>query len=314
MKVIVIDHFGGPEALVFKDLPEPEPKAGHAIVQVKALGLNHAESHMRKGKWPEYMPVTGLECVGSVTACPGGEFAAIMGGLGQLIPGTYAEYTSVPVLNLLGIETSLPWAAIPETNACVVNRLRHPGVKAWANFTHPWRYLSAPPGRLPSRRSYWSHRHSYLTLAGTLPTDAGDGCPCCQARGPGLGTRNRRFRLEVRCRSEFGRKLCPYREHDDRPSWSSFVPGRMAGWLGTHCGLQSNDSDGHWHPLQSLIQQGLGHIGLPLLDVPLQETVRRVEEGDWSAKPSHIYDFAHIHEAHRMFDSGPANGKLVLRM
>lgn len=117
MKVIVIDHFGGPEALVFKDLPEPEPKAGHAIVQVKGLGLNHAESHMRKGEWPEYVPVTGLECVGSVTACPGGEFAAIMGGRGQLIPGTYAEYTSVPVLSLLGIETSLPWAAIPETNA-----------------------------------------------------------------------------------------------------------------------------------------------------------------------------------------------------
>lgn len=126
MKVIVIDHFGGPEALVFKDLPEPKPKAGHAIVQVKALGLNHAESHMRRGEWPEYMPVTGLEFVDSVTACPGGEFAvetkvaAIMGGLGQLIPGTYAEHTSVPVSHLLGIETSLPWdqwAAVPETYA-----------------------------------------------------------------------------------------------------------------------------------------------------------------------------------------------------
>ena len=49
MKAIVIDHFGGPEALVFQELPEPEPKAGHATVQVKAIGLNHAESHMRKG-------------------------------------------------------------------------------------------------------------------------------------------------------------------------------------------------------------------------------------------------------------------------
>lgn len=58
----------------------------------------------------------------------------------------------------------------------------------------------------------------------------------------------------------------------------------------------------------------LGTSDFPLSDVPLQEIVRRVEEGDWSTKPSHIYDFAHIHEAHRMFDSGQANGKLVLRM
>jgi len=69
---------------------------------------------MRKGEWPEYMPITGLECVGTVTACPGGDFGlgtkvtATMGGLGRLIEGTYAEYTSVPVTNLLAIETSLP--------------------------------------------------------------------------------------------------------------------------------------------------------------------------------------------------------------
>ena len=29
-------------------MPEPEPKAGHAAIEVKAFGLNHAELHMRK--------------------------------------------------------------------------------------------------------------------------------------------------------------------------------------------------------------------------------------------------------------------------
>jgi hypothetical protein len=29
----------------------PEPRAGHAVIQVKAFGINHAEMHMRKGEW-----------------------------------------------------------------------------------------------------------------------------------------------------------------------------------------------------------------------------------------------------------------------
>jgi NADPH:quinone reductase len=75
MKAIVIDHFGGPEALVIKEMPMPEPKSGHVTIQVKAFGLNHAEMHMRKGEWDEWMPITGIECVGVVSACPDGQFA-----------------------------------------------------------------------------------------------------------------------------------------------------------------------------------------------------------------------------------------------
>ena len=127
MKAIVIDHFGEPEALVFKELPSPEPKIGHVTIQVKAFGLNHAEMRMCKGEWDEWMPVTGVECVGVVSACPGGEYAvgskvaAIMGGLGRSIPGSYVEYTCVPMSNVLPIESSLPWhqlAALPEAYTC----------------------------------------------------------------------------------------------------------------------------------------------------------------------------------------------------
>lgn len=72
------------------------------------------------------MLVIGLKCVGIVTVCPGGEtavgtrVAALMGSSGRLIPGTYAERISVPVSNLLVIETTLPMdhsAVLPETYA-----------------------------------------------------------------------------------------------------------------------------------------------------------------------------------------------------
>src|SRR6478735_8898582 len=126
MRAIVIERFGGPDGLVYRDLPEPEPLAGHVVIEVKAFGINHAEMHMRRGEWAEAAPVSGIECVGLVKSCPGGEFpvgakvAALMGGLGRTINGSYAEFTRAPVSNVALIEADLPWAdlaALPEIYA-----------------------------------------------------------------------------------------------------------------------------------------------------------------------------------------------------
>jgi NADPH:quinone reductase-like Zn-dependent oxidoreductase len=46
--------------------------------------------------------VLGIEATGTVAACPGGEFrvgqqvATMMGGMGRILDGGYAEYTCVP--------------------------------------------------------------------------------------------------------------------------------------------------------------------------------------------------------------------------
>src|SRR6516162_7231182 len=126
MRAILRKQFGGPEVLEIREMPEPEPEAGYAVIEVKAFGLNHAELHMRKGEWAEIADVSGIECVGIVKSCPGGEFpvgakvAALMGGLGRTINGSYAEYTRAPVANVALIDADLPWAelaAIPETYA-----------------------------------------------------------------------------------------------------------------------------------------------------------------------------------------------------
>src|SRR5258705_5147604 len=126
MRAIVIEKFGGPDSLVYTELPEPEPEPGYVVIKIKAFGLNHAEMHMRRGEWAEAAKVSGIECVGLVKACPGGEFpvgakvAALMGGLGRTINGSYAEYTRARVSNVACIESELPWAelaAIPETYA-----------------------------------------------------------------------------------------------------------------------------------------------------------------------------------------------------
>jgi NADPH:quinone reductase len=57
MRAIVLEKFGGPDSLVYKEIPEPEPKFGQAVIQIKAFGLNHAEMHMRRGERAEAAPV-----------------------------------------------------------------------------------------------------------------------------------------------------------------------------------------------------------------------------------------------------------------
>ena len=63
MRAIVLEKFGGLDSLVDTDVPKPEPKAGHVVIQIKAFGINHAEMHMSRGEWAEAAKVIGIECV-----------------------------------------------------------------------------------------------------------------------------------------------------------------------------------------------------------------------------------------------------------
>jgi NADPH2:quinone reductase len=70
---------------------------------------------MRKGVWAEAATLSGIECVGLVKSCPGGEFAvgtkvaAFTGGMGRTMNGSYAEYTYPPATNVVPIKTDLLW-------------------------------------------------------------------------------------------------------------------------------------------------------------------------------------------------------------
>jgi len=64
MCAILRTGFGGPEVLGIRGIPEPEPKDGHVVIEIKAFGLNHAELHMRKGEWAEIADASSIECVG----------------------------------------------------------------------------------------------------------------------------------------------------------------------------------------------------------------------------------------------------------
>lgn len=125
MKAAVIHEAGAPEVLKIENLPVPTPKSGQVLIRVKAFGLNRSELFTRRGDSPgvKFPRVLGIEAVGVVEECPGGEFkkgdvvASAMGGMGRQFDGGYAEYTCPPAKQVQAINVELPWetlGAIPE--------------------------------------------------------------------------------------------------------------------------------------------------------------------------------------------------------
>src|SRR2546428_2972244 len=69
MKAVRMHAPGGPEVLKYEDVPEPQPKAGEAVVKVDAAGLNYIDVYYRSGQYKAELPMTlGLEAGGTVTA------------------------------------------------------------------------------------------------------------------------------------------------------------------------------------------------------------------------------------------------------
>jgi len=125
MRAVVLDAPGPPEALAIRELPVPTPPAGWVLIEVKAFGLNRSELHTRLGlaEGVTFPRVLGIEATGIVASCPAGEFqvgqqiAALMGGMGRVFDGGYAEYTCVPVEQAIPFTSDLDWAtlgAVPE--------------------------------------------------------------------------------------------------------------------------------------------------------------------------------------------------------
>jgi NADPH:quinone reductase-like Zn-dependent oxidoreductase len=125
MRAIVLDAPGPPDALAIRTLPIPTPAAGWVLISVMAFGLNRSELHTRLGlaSGVTFPRVLGIEAVGVVAECPGGEFpvgqqvAAMVGGMGRTFDGGYAEFTCVPASQVIAFGSELDWStlgAVPE--------------------------------------------------------------------------------------------------------------------------------------------------------------------------------------------------------
>jgi NADPH2:quinone reductase len=321
MRAIILKGFGGLDRLVYTEIPKPQPKDGEVVIRVKGFGINHAEIHMRRGEWAEAAEVSGIECVGIVDSCPGGEFpvgakvAALMGGLGRTINGSYAEYTRVRAANVTLVESDLPWsqlAALPETYAtswtCLFRNL-----KLTAGQTLVIRGATSALGQAALKMAVITGAHVIATAR----------------------SQERFAMLE---------KLGAARVEVERPDLAAHIPEAkqidavldlvgnstildsldmlrvggtacLAGWLGGLAPI------GDFNPLARMASgvsfsffasPVFGNPGFEVSDIPLGDIAQQIADGKLDAKPARVFSFDEIREAHRVAESGEAGGKIVV--
>ncbi|MFE5774176.1 NAD(P)H-quinone oxidoreductase [Streptomyces sp. NPDC056485] len=127
MHAITIEEPGGPEALVWAEVPDPVAGEGEVLVDVAASAVNRADVLQRQGFYdppPGASRHPGLECSGRISALGpgvsgwsvGDEVCALLGG------GGYAQRVAVPVGQLLPVPAGVDLvtaAALPEV-VCTV--------------------------------------------------------------------------------------------------------------------------------------------------------------------------------------------------
>jgi NADPH2:quinone reductase len=88
---IRVHEYGGPDKLVWEEVPLPSPKPGEALVRHQAVGLNYIDVYFRTGlyKAPALPATIGMEAAGVVEAV--GE------GVTHVAPGDRVAYATAPI-------------------------------------------------------------------------------------------------------------------------------------------------------------------------------------------------------------------------
>ncbi|MBT2738479.1 NADPH:quinone oxidoreductase family protein [Bacillus sp. ISL-7] len=112
MKAVRLTEFGGPEVLNLVDIEKPVPTGHEVLIEIKAIGVNYADTARREG---QYVVKTPLPFI------PGAEIAGVVAAVGDQVtkvkPGTrivtliesggYAEYALADERSLITIPEQL---------------------------------------------------------------------------------------------------------------------------------------------------------------------------------------------------------------
>jgi NADPH2:quinone reductase len=325
MRAIVRQQYGGPEELAIQELAIPESKPGHVVIQVKAFGVNHAETYMRKGEWGDVAKVSGIECVGIVEAdldgqfAPGQKVAALMGGMGRTIDGSYAEYTRVPAPNVVPFHSDLPWetlAAIPESYAtawtCLFDNL---ALAAGQNLLIRGATSALGQAALNIAAQAGARIIATTRNPNRIATLEELGAQQVQLEGSDLSRQVRKLHpegidavLELVGNSTILDSFAMVRR-GGRVCLAGFLGGLAP--IGSFNPLLQMPSGVHLSFFGSFM---FGTPEFPLSNVPLQTVIDRAATGTYKANPARVFRFEEIQEAHRVMESNQANGKLVVRL
>lgn len=105
MKAVRMHRYGGPDVLVYEEIPRPRPHAGEVLIRVEAAAVNPVDWKIREGYLREMLPhtlplVMGWDVSGVITAIGSGVTRFKVGDEVFSRPdilrdGTYAEYVII---------------------------------------------------------------------------------------------------------------------------------------------------------------------------------------------------------------------------
>jgi NADPH:quinone reductase-like Zn-dependent oxidoreductase len=104
VKAVRIHEDGGPEVLRYEDAPDPVPRDGEVLIELRAASLNHLDVWVRKGLPSVPKPrILGADGAGVVAGTdervvinPGIEHDGRISVVGEHMDGTHAELVAVP--------------------------------------------------------------------------------------------------------------------------------------------------------------------------------------------------------------------------
>jgi zinc-binding alcohol dehydrogenase/oxidoreductase len=104
VKAIRIHEDGGPEVLRYEDVPDPEPRDGEVLIELRAASLNHLDVWIRKGlpsvPKPRILGADGAGVIAgtdeAVVINPGIVRNGQMHIVGETMDGTHAELIALP--------------------------------------------------------------------------------------------------------------------------------------------------------------------------------------------------------------------------
>ncbi len=155
MKAMVLREAGGPFQL--EEVPVPKPGPGEALIKVKACGAGLTIHHVKAGRAAANFPIIiGHEIAGEIVELGSGVegfkvgdkvtphfyltcgrckwcrlnretlCSNFMGYIGRQINGGYAEYTKLPIRNLVPIPEGLPYEESPAEVSVICDAIATP--------------------------------------------------------------------------------------------------------------------------------------------------------------------------------------------
>jgi NADPH:quinone reductase-like Zn-dependent oxidoreductase len=338
MKAVRIHQFGGPEVLIYEDVPDPQPRKDQVLVRVRACALNHLDLWVRKGLPGVKLPhILGSDVAGEVVTTgeyvsgikPGqrvllapmyycGHCAKCVTGLqnqcreftvlGNGVDGGNCEVIAVPASNVIPIPDSLDFnqaASVPLV------------------FLTAWHMLVGRAGVRPGQTVLVLGAGSGVGIAALqiaklfhcrVITTAGDETKLEKARALGADYGINHYQQKI---SEEVRKITNKEgvdiviEHVGAATWDESMKSLKTGGILVTCGATTGPNVGvdlrHLFARQlSLLGSYMGTMG------ELQEVLGHVFAGRLKPVVDRVFTLQEIRAAHEYLEKSQMFGKVVV--